>query len=403
MAVSGAGVPDLVILSGIEAGESGTGRLVEHLEACVKTRPLRAVVVGKPELVFTAYGRLRRGQLLTAARGIARFSGARARFEDGWKLAREHPSVPLLLLHPQALGFDPMLDLVEARTRPATLFLLDSSFFCVASYNHVQGENGACVRCAGGNFAAAQAFGCRAAPWPVPFGASTLERLRPIVRAGKLRLLAQTPAQAELAQRHFGLDRLPEVVGLWTSEFDALLDVRALPQSDRRGDGGSGYDVVFHGDNLAAKGAHWLMSAALASPGLRFLFPFRKPVQVGAPPNCAFVPMRWSSGLEKAVRTSFITAVPSLWSAAVEGALIKSLVLAPRVAVAENASAFAATLPSGAALMLPSDPARAGSALARAHAEGWKPDPAVRERWLAWFRAQRDAFFERVLAASMQT
>lgn len=402
MAVSGSRVLDLVVLSGIEAGESGTGRLVQHLEACLGARGRRGAVFGRPELVFTAYGRLRRGEVRAALRGIARFSSARARFEDGWKLARAHPAVPLLLLHPQALGFDPMLDLIEARTRPATLFLLDSGFFCVASYNHVQGESGACVRCIGGDFAAARRFGCRAAPWPVPFDAGTLERLRRIVRTGQLRLLAQTPAQAELAQRHFGLGQLPDVVGLWTSEFDALLDVQTTQPPDRRHDGGSDYDVVFHGDNLVAKGAQWLMRAAQASPGLRFLFPFRKPVQLGVPQNCDFVPMRWSSGLEKAVRTSFITAVPSLWSAAIEGALVKSLVLAPRVAVAENASAFSATLPHGAVLVLPSDPALAGAALARAHAEGWKPDAAVRERWLEQFRAHRDAFFERVLAVAMQ-
>jgi hypothetical protein len=53
-------------------------------------------------------------------------------------------------------------------------------------------------------------------------------------------------------------------------------------------------------------------------------------------------------------------------------------------------------------LVLPADPSLAGAALARAHAEDWRPDAAVRERWLTWFRAERDAFFDRVLAVSMQ-
>lgn len=50
--------------------------------------------------------------------------------------------------------------------------------------------------------------------------------------------------------------------------------------------------------------------------------------------------------------------VPSLWSAPVEGALIKSIAAGRAVAVADNHSAFSHELPMWAVSRLPSDPPR---------------------------------------------
>lgn len=402
MALSGDSRPDLLVLSGIEAGDSGTGRLVQYLERRLLSSGLSGEVFSRPEVLFTTYGRLRRGELRQALTGVARFRCDWARFRHGWTLARNHSSVPLLLLHPQSLGFEATLDLIEARRVPATLFLLDSSFFCVSSYNYVRGEHAPCIRCVGGNFDAARALHCRAVPRLRRFDVRTIERMRGVVRSGKVRLLAQTQVQADLAQRHFGFDRAPEVVGLWTEEFEALPDIIVASEAAGQMSAPSKYDVVFHGHHVPAKGTDWLLAVARSSPKLRFLFPFTRRPWLDAPSNCHFVPMLWRSGLEEAVRTSFITTVPSMWSAPIEGALIKSLAVAPRVAVAENSTSFAATLPAGSVLVLPAEPKEAGAALERAFHANWKPDAGVIERWLRDFRAGRERFFERLVAATME-
>ena len=44
------------------------------------------------------------------------------------------------------------------------MYLLDSSFFCIRSYNFVDGERKPCTRCVGGGFEAAEANNCN--PFP---------------------------------------------------------------------------------------------------------------------------------------------------------------------------------------------------------------------------------------------
>ena len=144
--------------------------------------------------------------------------------------------------------------------------------------------------------------------------------------------------------------------------------------------------MVFHGDSTDAKGGRWLLEVARAAPQLSFLFPFERPKNWGeTPANSTFRAMRWESGLEDAVSGARVVANPSLWSAPIEGALVKSLAVAQAVAIAANDTAFGHELPPGLVLCLPVDTTAAARALSSAVASRWSPEPGVKSAWVSQF------------------
>ena len=285
------------------------------------------------------------------------------------------------------------MDILERRRVPAALYMLDSSFFCIVSYNHVPGEAGPCLRCIGGNFDEASINHCLPFPKPDPCAMTFVQRLREYVAEGRVVLIAQTIRQAELASQHFNLRSPPAVVGLWTADWDGVLQSREnMPTVP------SEWDVVFHGFNLAAKGATWLENLAARLPSRRFLFPYARPGN-RLSTNCEYRPMTWESGLEAAVRSSAITVVPSLWSAPIEGALVKSIAVARTTAVVENRSAYADELPQGLILRLPQDLEAAARILEDALQSRWQPEQQTKYAWLDELRMQRGNFLNRLIAS----
>lgn len=378
----------VVIVSGIPAGDSGTGRFVAHLRGRVtELGQSKVLLIEKPEPIPRwllehwlrqkvyryVIGRLRRYFLLWCKFQLALLCAAFRRSEV------------LLLLHPQCLGFNLSLRLLESRKHPSLIYLLDSSFFCISSYNHIKSEQAACVKCIEQGFGAIEKNGCQ--PFPVPDEAAVgyVKRLRDMVKTGRVRVAAQNWHQAELAKRHFDLIDLPRVVGLWTEDWDELLSFKRNTQLQMSVAEPTEYswDVLFHGHFLSAKGAYWLTRVAESCPELRFMFPCGKPGDLVAPSNCSFVPCSWDSGLREEIKRSRIVAVPSLWSAPIEGALVKSIAYGRAVSVVENKTTFSDELPSGLLLRLPSDVVLAAEALRLACRNGWRPDAVVRERWLS--------------------
>ena len=298
--------------------------------------------------------------------------------------AHERTGYPVLLLHPQLIGMERALDVVERLPVPSWLYLFDAGFFCVRSSNHRSGTAEPCLACIGGAFGNADRFDCLPSPVPDRFAGSFVTRLETLVRDGRVRLLAQNRRQAELAERHFQRGAVP-TVGMWTDEFEgaaALFDQPpvAVPDDDAA--------VVFHGVEVPAKGARWAIEVARHAPRLRFVFPFHLPVACDPPPNALFRPMTWHTGLRDAVAGARLVMVPSLWSAPIESALVKSILYGGAVAVVDNPTAFADELPDGLVLRLPPDPAAAAAVLVRQKEAGWSPDPETRKAWLSRFRAE---------------
>lgn len=384
----------LFIVSGIPPGEWGTGRLVAHLQNEARRRKLSCAIVAKPDPPLALRPLVRQRQLTEATRFAFAYSRQYIHFRLGLAQMRRQPDMPSLILHPQTLGFARTLELIEERKVPPAIFLLDSSYFCVASYNYLSDENRACLRCLAGHEDEARKLGC--APFPKPDSAAYayIGRLRALVSAGKARLIAQNERQAELAVRHFDLPASPPVCGLWTADWDELLtSVRPVCSASA-----PQYDVVFHGFDIEAKGARWAERLARHLPSRRFALPFPKPSR-STPPNCDYLPITWESGLDSLLRSSSFALVPSLWSAPVEGALIKSIAVAPSTAVVQNRSAYADELPDDLVLKLPAEPEQAAARLEEALRDGWQAAPEAKTAWFCELAAQRQRFLDRLLGA----
>ncbi len=376
-----------VIICGVPPVRSiGAGRLAIEVQRQAAALPnVRLVFAGNRSSVADA---VRRKRWVAAGRALARHVGRRARqpFLAVAPSIRDAESV--ILLHPQCIGGRWCLNLIRRRRRPTWMYLLDSSFFCIRSYNHVATENDACTRCLGGGWSAAGEHGCRPYPANNDCGLPFLEALRSLAMAGRVRFMAQNPRQAALAEHHFGPRWPVPVVGMWTVDLAEVFATRGSPRAVVQRT--PPCDVVFHGGDHPAKGFLWTLDLARRLPAVRFLFPLAWRPHAGwgeRPPNCVFVSMTWESGLEDAVAAAPITLVPSLWSAPVEGALVKSIVVGRAVAAPTVASGYVSDLPDGLVRPLDHDPAKAADQLAKMLASHWRPEPDVLDAWRMQFRS----------------
>jgi hypothetical protein len=392
-----------VLICGVSPVRSiGAGRLAIELARQASARSdVRIWFAGDRSAVADAVRRRRWG---SAARSLAIHAGRRVR----QRLLAVSPAVTeaesLILLHPQSIGGRWCLDLIRRRRHPTWIYLLDSSFFCIRSYNHLALEHDACTRCIGGVWSAAKDHGCRPYPAGHDCGPTFLEEVRSFAAAGRVRFMAQNPGQAALAERHFGPRWPVPVVGMWTVDLaEAFAAGSRSPVSPPHV---ASYDVVFHGGDHPAKGFGWALDVARRLPAARFLFPMRWNSGAGwgeRPANCDFTAMTWESGLEDAVASSLVTLVPSLWSAPVEGALVKSIVVGRAVAAPAIESGFVADLPAGLVRLLAKSPEVAVDQLRDMIAAGWRPEASTLEAWKARFQADNGPLLATMLKAASPT
>lgn len=386
-----------IILSGSAPGDGGTGQMIAFMLSrfARATGRQRPIVLWPPPRITGIRTRLRARRIASLFDDLKAWIRGVAGFPLGYVAARLFKVRHLTLIHPQTLGFKTVLRLLSARSTPAELLLMDSSFFCVRSYNYLPGERGPCLRCLGGRTEEGRALGCTPFPVDDPTAWRYVRELQELVRSGAVEVLAQTAGQAELARRHFDLAEAPRIVGVWTGDLEAVAAQAAHGSADQRNPLERCWDVVFHGADLPAKGPGWLLEVARECPDLRFLFPFLCRVVGPVPPNCEFRAMSWDTGLRAAVESSACTVVPSLWSAPIEAALMKSLRCARLVAVVENETAFQHELPAQMVLRLPSAPAAAARALdAAVRRAGSAAHSDAQERARELLSAVRDRFVQ---------
>ena len=153
-------------------------------------------------------------------------------------------------------------------------------------------------------------------------------------------------SQQRLLQKNFGLDANVIVTGM-NSDFDVLTHHEQSNHLRKK-------TVVFHANPLAAKGVDWTIELAKQLPDFEFIFPFDRNdlPEFLIPKNCSFASMSWETGLKELISESEYVICPSLWSAPIEGALIKSIVFGNKVLVVDEISAFQNDLKSIADLNL---------------------------------------------------
>ena len=237
----------------------------------------------------------------------------------------------ILIIHPQTVGFYIIFKI--AKKNKLYLYLMDNSFFCIRSYNINPNDNNECLQCIGNPTKAHR----ECTPWPVQHDRDdAIVNLRKLMDLSKdIIFLVQNKLQEKLVKKHFG-EVETIVVGLKIIEFkDGNLNY--LEKKEK-----SSNKIVYHGATHYAKGVEYFINLAIQTPELEFIIPDAKEVvekYIGKKidsDNIIFIPCTWETGLKKLVSDAAIVINPSLWSAPIEGALLKSIVFNGAVATVKT-------------------------------------------------------------------
>ena len=255
----------------------------------------------------------------------------------------------IILIHPQTIGFKNVIKLIENNN--IYIYLMDCSFFCVKSYNHLKKSYNPCFLCLGGNYEFAKKNNCKPFPERYKLGSNVqfLEMLR--ASSNKITFIVQNSSQADLVVKHFGNNTKVCEVGMFATDFVyAPNKCRTVERSDDI----FNVDFVYHGGASEVKGLLYVLDIALKLKQFSFLVPssyekckkiignqiLKKDLK-----NVTFIDINWESGLKKYVINSKVVLCPSLWSAPIEGALVKSFIFNGVVALVPTKYSFASDLP----------------------------------------------------------
>ncbi|WP_155834698.1 hypothetical protein [Leptolyngbya sp. PCC 6406] len=327
------------LVSGVPISDSGVGRLMKNM---VPEAKARGYVIITPPLLKPIKKMFRERHYPGAFREIIDRSFGKLFFNLKLLLIRKSL---VLFLHPQTFGFSKLFLL--AKSNKLYLYVMDNSFFCIRSYN-IHPDNGAeCLRCLGNPEKVLQ--GCQ--PYPVLYAKSkNISALKTLMKlSSKITFLAQNKNQKVLLEKHFDENIDCVVAGLDTGEIltENTNSVVNLSHSDSNSDLNIGcYDIVYHGAAHLAKGIAYVIDLAKNLKELSFFIPESKEaceLAIGRTIECeniTFRACRWESGLREAVIQARLVINPSLWSAPIEGALLKSVFYASRVATVTTMHGF---------------------------------------------------------------
>lgn len=326
---------NLTIISGIGPDASGTGTLMRGL-----------VREGMGDLSTTFVHRRTRARNPIK---LARYYLNRALFPWMVRKAMKRKG-EVIVFHPQTLGLELFRTIVEAREQ-TWIYVLDSSPFCLRSYNCLPAESAPCLRCLGNDGSAAKLHGCvnyfRSGPFQ--------DYMPGWVRSGKLKLIAQCESQAKVLRAHFGKDVSVAIVPLSVPDITPSSRGMNYPKRARP-------LVVYHGAANHAKGVAHVIALAKAMPEWDFLIPSNRQELVRhfgeidpCPSNLMLRQLSWDSGLSELVKSADLVLCPSSWSAPVEGAVLKSLAHNGLVGLYVHETSFASEIPPQARVAIDPD------------------------------------------------
>lgn len=238
----------------------------------------------------------------------------------------------VLLIHPQTIGFNLFFRLKNHNK--IFYYVMDNSFFCVRSYNVHPLQNKECLQCLDVLKPLAE---CK----PSPVSMSLNQNLKNLKRlkneSMSILFLSQNKNQKSLLKLHFGDSVKVRIIGMDTNEVHkkTTLNIKEFPS----------YDIVFHGSSLIAKGILYFIELAINLPNYTFFIPdskenLAKIFNSFLPNNVTCECVTWESGLLEIVQQAKLVVNPSLWSAPIEGALIKSSFFNDNVATVETKYGF---------------------------------------------------------------
>ena len=252
----------------------------------------------------------------------------------------------IIFFHPQSIGYFNFKLLTkklnQSKKNKMFLYVIDNSFFCVKSYNYLKENNApSCFKCAD-NLNSYKNFNCKSFPLNSNKNNRLSSLINYLVKSEKIELCFQNILQFKIAKSIYGFNFKYKIVGLWTDEYNLFKNEINTKLND------TGFNIVYHGSAHEAKGFLWALELACNTPSLSFLFPINilnVPENYHNLKNCKFIDCQWETGLKYYCEQADAVIVPSLWSACIESALIKSLLIAKRVIVVENKTAYYNEIP----------------------------------------------------------
>lgn len=289
----------------------------------------------------------------------------------------------ILFIHPQTAGMG-LLNRLISRNK-VYLYVMDNSFFCIQSYNIHPILRNECTNCVGDP----SRFHPQCSPFPAAGNPNKMvDHLRMLQKnVNKITFLAQNHNQAKLLKMHFGEECKSIIVGMDTNE---------LGECSEPNKHNANYDVVFHGNVNIAKGSIWFVEVAECLPQIKFFMPCTKldiELLLGRSikvQNITFISCSWENGLRDAVENAKLVCVPSLWSAPIEGALLKSILFNGEVAVVKTEYGFSQEISENVLLHLSSNPSLAALEINRYLSSGTKFKETSRQ-WLEFFSSKNSS------------
>jgi len=221
----------------------------------------------------------------------------------------------IIIIHPQTIGYKTIIYLLKYNN--IFLYVVDNSFFCIRSYNVHPTYHNECLHCLGSLEPHNSCY-----PEPVMyFKKLNINYLKYFkLNSSKISFLAQNKNQKKLLIKHFGENIKVRVVGMVINELDD--DINLNKNSKR-------YDIVFHGKSIIPKGIIYVLNLAHKLPQFTFMIPdlfanVQKLYPRKITNNVTCHEMSWETGLKDSVINARLVLNPSLWSAPIEGALLKS-------------------------------------------------------------------------------
>lgn len=366
-----------ILISGLPPSSGGVGRLMKNLMPLASNNGFSVVTRREPLSLRVL---LNKNRLAAFVRELVlRTYDSLAFFLKIYFLKNK----TVLFIHPQTVGIN-LLNRLIPRNK-VYLYIMDNSFFCIRSYNIHPVLRNECTNCVGDP----SKFHQQCSPFPVEGNQKKMvDSLRLLQkRAKSITFLAQNNNQVKLLSKHFGQECRFIVVGMDANELGERSEVNTHPVN---------YDIVFHGNVNIAKGSIWFVEVAERLPQIKFFMPcakFDMERVLGRSiegQNIIFSPCSWENGLRGAVENAKLVCVPSLWSAPIEGALLKSIFYNGEVAVIKTQYGFSQEIPENALLHLSPDPSCAALEIFNYFSDGTRFKD-ISQQWLELFSTKNSA------------
>lgn len=231
----------------------------------------------------------------------------------------------VVVYHPQTLGYRISSYLIRNASY-IYYFVLDASIFCIKSYNNR--NEVVCTNCIK---QISPYKDCNFFPRKNSLIAFRKHRERIFLELYKIEFIVQTAGYKNIVKGIFGKKANCRILKM---KFPSI-KVNYLQNLKKK------YDFVYHGNNLEAKGSTYALRIASSFSKYNFFFPYH--IDRGGH-NVVSKSISWDKGLIEVILKSKIVLCPSIWSAPVEGAVIKTMMLMVPVAIHINKYSASMTL-----------------------------------------------------------